>query len=166
METQWILLVVAFGLWLTKAGDLGAPYRLATIFFILLETFYAGMTWITFVPIFCVIDYLCAKFYMKRTDEFSNILKWLLLYGVVTHFFLGVEIAFETNFVYDNWEIIIQGLNILQIFTLMIGGYSAGLVDRRWFMDKYSRGMASKELMVALARSCYSRLFVKFEGKA
>ena len=122
--------------------------------------------WYNFVAIFCIVDYLCARFFMNKTDEFSNILTWLLLSGVAVNFFLGVDLAFKTNIVYDNWERIIQGLNILQIITLMTGGYSAGLVDRRWYLDKYSGIVARKELMVALVRSGGSRLFAKLEGKA
>lgn len=155
MELTWLLLIISFGLFFTKAGYLGTPYRLACISYLLMQGRFADDQWMYFVATFCTIDYLCARFFMARTDANSVLLKRLLLTGVAVNFFLGVDLAFNTNFVYDNWERIVQGLNILQIITLISGGYSAGLVDRDWFMDKYGSFNHRAERMVAsLLHSC------------
>jgi len=165
MELTWVLLVISFGLFFTKAKYLGTPYRLASIFYLALADRLDSAAWYTFVAVFCLIDYLCARFYMNKTDGYSHILKVLLLFGVVVHFFLGVDLAFETNIVYDAWERIIQGLNILQIITLIVGGYSAGLVDRRWYVDKYSRALVHSKYMVDRLYNRRSGFLEKWQGK-
>lgn len=127
MIETWILLIIGVVLLFTKAYRLGLPYIFASAFYICLDYFYEPqLSASSFVAIFCGVDYMCARYCRKQGAGIPTWIFRVLLLGVLTHAMIGIDIVFNTNIVYDRYEVIIQSLNIIQMMLLISGGYSAG----------------------------------------
>ena len=119
-----------------RARYLSYPYIAVSLFFLFVDYFHRINEWEIYVSSMMFIDFMCFKYFQRITSVYSELLRVLLLSGVVLHFLLGVDYYFDWSIVYiDRYQMYVKALNVLQIITLILGGYGAAMADRKRLVD-------------------------------